>query len=147
MTETIDPIRPERNSMEVFLIIAAVLGGTADIVSLDKVSVEVLIGPVWFYLWASALVVGGIVILTGLFWPGRSITSMSIQQIGYAMFGFMALARSVALLGINEHYQAALIGAFATAAIIRLIQLERKIRPFYPAGRRGRRRQRKVRGG
>lgn len=128
----LDPVAPQRNSMEIFILCAAILSGTDDIVSLRQLSVEALIGPTWFYAWSAGLIVGGLVTLTGLFWPGRSVTALSLQQIGYAAFGFMALARAVALLGVAEYGEAFIVGAFAAAAIIRIWQVETRLRPFYP---------------
>lgn len=118
--------------MEIFIVCFAILSGTNDIVSLRRLSVEVLIGPVWFYAWSVGLIVGGLIALAGLFWPGRSITALSLQQIGYAAFGFMSLARGVALIGVEHYAEAALIAAFAAAAVIRVWQIELRIRPFYP---------------
>ncbi|MGH4009410.1 MAG: hypothetical protein ACRDTH_14875 [Pseudonocardiaceae bacterium] len=118
--------RPERNAVEVFLLLLALQSAVMALVAAPS-SVSVVLGPVGALVWATGLFAGATVTLTGLFWPGRLATGLLLQQLGYAAFAPMSLARGVALLGIDQPSQAVVVLAFAAAATARLIQLEHRL--------------------
>lgn len=97
-------------------------------------SVDVVLGPAWAAVWAVTLLAGGVLTLAGMAWPGRSLTSASLLQIGYAAFAPGSLARGVALMAADRHDLAAVMFFFGVMCLLRLVQIERQIGRLYPAG-------------
>lgn len=119
--------RPERNAVEVFLLFLALQSALMPLFTSTPSSVAVLLGSVWATVWAGGLIIGASVTLAGLFWPGRLVIGLLVQQLGYAAFAPMSLARAAALFDIGQTAQAVTVLAFAVAATIRLIQLEHRL--------------------
>lgn len=138
-TVTVDPLRPERNAMEL-VIIGLALKEAVEITVLAEAtgSVDVLLGPVWAAIWAVTLLAGGVLSLLGVLWPGRSLTGASLMQIGYAAFAPGALARGFALAAADRPEMAGVMFFFGAMCLLRLVQIERRIGLFYPAGLAGR---------
>lgn len=128
----IDPIRPQRNAVEVFLM-ALLLWTSAQAVfgQPEPLSVDVLLGRVWAVIWGVGLFGGGVLVLAGLFWPARSLTALSLQQIGYGAFVPMCLARVAALVGVDRADEAFILAVFTFACAVRIMQLEYRIAQFY----------------
>lgn len=130
-----DPLMPERNLTEAFLL-ALALFTSVQVVFLhpEPSAVDVLLGPGWAAIWAVSLFAGSVLALAGLYWRGRSLVGASLMQIGYAAFAPAALARGVALLGAGHLDDAVVIFAFGVVSLARLAQLERRIGRHYPSG-------------
>lgn len=126
--QVFEPLRTQPNAMEVFLLGLALFSALQIIfLPLKPLSVDVLLGPVWAFAWASMLLGGGITALAGLFWPGRSITGVALQQLGYVGYAIASLARTVALIEVGRSDEVPVVLGFALAAGIRVLQLELRV--------------------
>lgn len=97
-------------------------------------SVDAVLGPAWAAIWAVTLLSGGALSLAGIAWPGRSLTGVSLMQMGYAAFAPGSLARAVALLDVGRTDEAGVMLFFAAMCVLRLVQIERRVGRFYPSG-------------
>lgn len=147
-TVTVDPLRLERNAMEL-VIIGLALKEAVEVTLLSESagSVDRLLGPVWAAVWAVTLLAGSGLTLAGIAWPGRSLTGASLLQIGYAAFAPGSLARGVALFAAGRPEDAGVMFFFGAMCLLRLVQIERRIGQFYPAGYLARFRRWRVRRG
>lgn len=130
---TADPLRLPVNFMELFLLtLAAYVAFRTVFLEPEPLAVEQLLGPVWAAAWVVILLGGAAVVYLGLFWPGRSLTSISLQQFGYLAFSIASVARSVALLGIDQGAEAVALVMFAAFALAQVAQLERLVLRHVP---------------
>lgn len=130
----LDPLRPERNEMEIVIIGLSIIAAFR-IIFLDPepLSVDVLLGPVWATIWALTLFTGPVLILVGVYWPG-SLTGASLMQVGYAALGPVSLARGVALVGVGRVDDAGIMFFFGALCLLRGLRIGRRIGRFYPSG-------------
>jgi hypothetical protein len=124
-----EPLKPDVNAMEVFLLILAVWSGVSStIVGGENSAIDRLLGPTWAIIWASSLCAGGIIALIGIFWLGRSAVAVSLQEFGYSIFTIFSIARVIPLIGLERYTTAVSIAMFAVGAAARIVQLEIRMR-------------------
>ncbi len=129
----VDPLQPQRNVMEIFLLLAVLDSSIRAVLTQpEPLSVEQLLGPVQAAIWGISLFGGSIITLIGLFWRGQSITALTIQIIGYSAFVPAALARTTALIGVGRPDESYIIGIFAIVCTIRAIQIYSRINKYCP---------------
>lgn len=92
-------------------------------------SIEAALPPSVRMLWAVLLVVGGTLVLAGLYWP-NAITGIEIKRPGLIACGGASLAYSAALLSLGAPGLAAAIWtcSFGLACLVRWRQLTRRVR-------------------
>lgn len=126
--QVFEPLRTQPNAIEVFLLGLALFSAIELITRQPQpLSVDTLLGPIWSAIWATMLIAGGTAALIGLFWTGRPITGIALQQLGYTGYAIASLARGIALIAVHRPDEAPIIFAFALAAAIRVIQLEIRV--------------------
>lgn len=124
-TTVYEPLKPTINSMEVFLLLLALYSGIYSVFIGQKPG---LLSPNWLTVWAVSLIGGAVLALLGILWKGRAIISIAFQEIGYSAFGIASLAHATALTLVNRPSESITVFGFAIATIIRVLQLEKRLR-------------------
>lgn len=127
------PPRPagDPNPFEAYLFVACVLQGFAVLVGAARpTSMEMALPLLFRVVWAGLLLVGGIAVLTGLYWPGSPLTGVEIKRPGLVAVGGAALAYGVALIPFGATGLVVAIAnvAFALACAVRVRQVTRRVR-------------------
>lgn len=123
-----EPLRPEPNAMEVCLLAIALTSGLMAILTQpEPLSVEALLGPIWAAVWQAGLIGGALVAAFGIFWRGRAIVAIGLQELGYVAFSVMSFARVAALVLVGRGEESYFVTIFAIATAIRVVQLEIKL--------------------
>ena len=128
----VDPLRLPLNWMELLILTLAVWSAAQARLVEPTFSVEQLLGPVWAVVWTVILITGAAVVFAGLFWRGRSLTAVSLQQLGYAAFAITSLARGIALVGVGESHEAVPIVLFAVFSALQFVWLQRRVLRYAP---------------
>ena len=127
-----DPLRLPLNWMELLILALAVWTAVRARFLETQFSVEQLLGSGWAAVWTVILLGGGAVVVVGLFWPGRSLTAVSLQQLGYAAFSITSLARGIALVGVGEPTESVPIFLFSLFSALQFVWLERRVLKYVP---------------
>lgn len=128
-----DDVRPDRNIAEVFLLSLALYNGVDSFILKSDSSVGMLLGPLWELAWGITLLTGSILAIVGIYWRGKGLTAASLMQIGYAAFAPASLGRGVALIQLGQGSSGIVLTGFAAICLIRIVQLEMRVRKRYPA--------------
>lgn len=136
-TVTLNPLRRQANAMEIMVLVLSMWTSVRDtVLDRDPSSVGQLLGPGWAAVWAVTLLAGPLVVLTGLGWPGRALTGISLQQLGYATFTVASLARASALVGVGYPIQSVTVWAFAAFSAVQVVLLQLAVARWVPRARR-----------
>jgi hypothetical protein len=126
-------VRPagDANPFEAYLLAVcalqgwSVLAGTATPTSLSHA-----LTPTLRLVWATLLLIGGILSVVGLYWPRNPITGVEIKRVGLVAAGTASLTYGLALVFIGPagYVAASLSLSFALACVTRVVQVTRRIR-------------------
>lgn len=126
-------IRPAgpANPFEAFLLAVLVLQGALVLGGVSRPASIVSLLPNGFRIvWAGLMLVGGVLSLAGLYWPGSQFTGCEVKRVGLIASGFGALAYAVALLSIGQSAWVAASTSFffALACVVRHWQVGRALK-------------------
>lgn len=110
---------------------ACVLQGFAVLVGAARpTSIEQAVPLALRVVWAGLLLVGGVAVLIGLYWPGSPLTGVEIKRPGLVAVGGAALAYGVALVPFGAAGMVVAIAnmSFAIACAVRVRQVTRRVR-------------------
>lgn len=119
------------NPLEAYLLGVCALQGWGVLAGIARpTSMLYVLGPTLRIAWATLLLVGGIVAVGGLLWPGDRLTGVEIKRVGLFMCGGGTLAYGVALilLGPAGYTAATTSLGFSLACFVRIWQVSRSIR-------------------
>jgi hypothetical protein len=82
-------------------------------------SVGLVLSGVVLTIWSALFVAGPLVTAVGIYWKGRIVTSLGIEQVGLMLTTGACLMYDVALIAASDDVQGALfIASFVTAIAI-----------------------------
>jgi hypothetical protein len=121
----------EPNPFEAYMFAACVAQGAVVLLGAARpTSIELALPTLLRVLWAVLLLVGGVAVLTGLYWPGSPLTGVEIKRPGLVAVGGAALAYGVALLPFGAAGMVVAIAnvSFSLACAVRVWQVTRRVR-------------------
>lgn len=110
---------------------ACVVQGTALLTGAARpTSIEQALPMALRVVWATLLLLGGVAVLLGLYWPGSPMTGIEIKRPGLVAAGGAALAYGLALLPFGAAGMVVAITnvSFALACAVRVWQVTRRVR-------------------
>lgn len=132
----VDPLKPSRNLIEIFLLLLCVWASVQLIFSQPLQQAHV---SLWIAVgWRLMLVVAPLLIFLGMWWKGKSYTANKQQEIGY-----IALATASAVYGVIVYEWVTFI--FAFFAMGRAIQIAHEVEKLFPGSSAFHRMWRRVR--
>ncbi|BAL87286.1 hypothetical protein AMIS_20660 [Actinoplanes missouriensis 431] len=130
-----------RHPFEVMTLAAAALAGvTLLTMQLSPRSVASALHPVVQQIWTYELLIGGVVGLTGVFWPGTLYASLKLESIGVFVLAAATTMYTIALVTVSGSQAitaGSFIGAIAVASWARVAQIVRDIGRATKAARTG----------
>lgn len=131
-----------KHPFEVMILFAAAAAGVVLLtMQLSPRSVASALHPVVQTVWQYELLVGGVVGLVGVFWPGSLYASLKVEAIGLFILAAAATMYTIALATVSGSQAitaGSFVGAIAVASWARVAQIVRDIRRATRAVRQGR---------
>jgi hypothetical protein len=121
----------EPNPFEAYMFAACVVQGAALLTGAARpTSIEQALPLQLRVVWATLLLLGGVAVLVGLYWPGSPMTGVEIKRPGLVAVGGAALAYGLALLPFGAAGMVVAIAnvSFALACAVRVWQVTRRVR-------------------
>lgn len=84
-----------RSPFQIYLVALAVLGGIGILTKLSKNMIVDAMGKPYSTLWGLFLVIGGMLIILGIFWPRNIVTALLIERSGLVALGGASLIWSI----------------------------------------------------
>jgi hypothetical protein len=132
VTRQTDQPRPagDPNPFEEFILGVCVLQGCSVLAGAVPPTMGTALEPGLLLVWAALMILGGVLSIAGLYWPGDPITGVEVKRVGFVAAGTASLTYGVALaLAGPQAFVAAFLSlAFALACARRFIQVTRKIK-------------------
>lgn len=119
------------NPFEGFLLFVCVIQGFLVLTGAAKPTSMLALLPNGFRLmWAGLLFFGGLIALSGLYWPGNPFTGVEVKRVGLLACAFPTLAYSLVLFSLGS--AAFVVGTqsllFAVACFWRIHQVSQALR-------------------
>jgi hypothetical protein len=127
---------------EVMILAAAVIAGSVLLtMQLSPRSVASALHPVIQQVWQYELLIGGVVGLVGVFWPGSLYASLKVERIGMIILATATTMYTIALATVSGSQAitaGSFVGAIAVASWVRFAQIVRDLSRATRAAREGR---------
>ena len=117
------------------------LGGLSTFTPLGAPSsARVVLTGAMLTIWSALFILGPIITVTGIYWKGRVVTSLGIEQVGLMLVTGACLMYDVALIALASSVQgtlfvASFVTAIAIANVWRFVQIARRMRFIVAASR------------
>ncbi len=116
-----------RHPFEVMILAAAAVAGTILLtMQLSPRSVASALHPIVQTVWTYELLIGGIVGLVGVFWPGNLYASLKVEATGLFVLAAAATMYTIALASVSGSQAitaGSFVGAIAVACWARVVQI------------------------
>lgn len=90
--------RTGRSPFQLYLVALIVLGGIGILTNVSKNPITDAMGETNTTVWGVFLTLGGLLVLTGIYWPKDTITSLIIERSGVIALGGASLIWSISVL-------------------------------------------------
>lgn len=101
-----------RSPYQLYLVSLVILGGIGQVSGISANMVTRAMGHTLVVIWGCFLIVGGILILIGIFWPKEKFTALLIERSGLVALGGACLVWSI--LVVWRTHTVGLFGAILT---------------------------------